>query len=313
MTEQGEVQEVSSTVDADELAGPLPDAVRARVVALASDALGRMPSETLPAALKRVSSFAPGRRAKLAGTQIVSVLETDNEFREHLAVQVRTALPDVAQALDSGAPPAAADPVDVAAIAYLIRPEGWAGALQAAVAAVVAERESETRSHSAEQVGRLRRQVESLTEELKQTRQRQKDELARLKAENSELRHKLGDTRTKARVAESAAEGAAREIAEAQRGAAATVAQADAEVRRLRARIEELESAAGTLRRAERVERGTGTLRARLLLDTLLETAQGLRRELALPASEGSPADVVEAHVAEQGVKTSSGHGSLGR
>ncbi len=136
MTEQGEVQQVSSTVDADELAGPLPDAVRARVVALASDALGRMPSETLPAALKRVSSFAPGRRAKLAGTQIVSVLETDNEFREHLAVQVRTALPDVAQALDSGAPPAAADPVDVAAIAYLIRPEGWAGALQAAVAAV---------------------------------------------------------------------------------------------------------------------------------------------------------------------------------
>ncbi len=33
----------------------------------------------------------------------------------------------------------------------------------------------------------------------------------------------------------------------------------------------------------------TGALRARLLLDTLLDTAQGLRRELALPAVEGSP------------------------
>ena len=64
-------------------------------------------------------------------------------------------------------------------------------------------------------------------------------------------------------------------------------------------------------RRAERAERGTGTLRARLLLDTLLDTAQGLRRELALPASEGLPADAVEAHVAEQGVREPAGHGSL--
>jgi predicted RNA-binding protein with PIN domain len=52
-------------------------------------------------------------------------------------------------------------------------------------------------------------------------------------------------------------------------------------------------------------------MRARLLLDTLLETTQGLRRELALPAVEGSPADAVEAHVAEQGSNGSSGQGSL--
>ena len=55
----------------------------------------------------------------------------------------------------------------------------------------------------------------------------------------------------------------------------------------------------------------SGALRARLLLDTLLDTAQGLRRELALPAVEGSPADAVEAHVAEQGSRSRSGHGSL--
>jgi predicted RNA-binding protein with PIN domain len=136
--------------------------------------------------------------------------------------------------------------------------------------------------------------------------------VARLKAENSKLRHKLGDTRVKARSAEVAAEAATQEIAEAQRAAASTSAQAEAEARRLRARVEELEAEAAAARRADRVERGTGTLRARLLLDTLLETAQGLRRELALPASEGSPADLVEAHVAEQGIQASSGHGSLG-
>ena len=311
MTDRGEVEPDSSTADADGLAGPLPDAVRSRVIALASDALGRMPAETLPAALKRVASFAPGRRAKLAGTQIATVLETDGDFRERLAAQVRTAVPEVAHALDAGTPLAAADPVEVAAVAYLIRPEGWANAVQSAVADVRTEQASQTLQQSAEQLTRLRRQAESLTEELKQTRQRHRDELARLKSENSELRHKLGDARTKARAAESATESIAREAAEKQRQAASNLAQAEAEMRRLRARVEELESEAGSLRRAERAERGSGALRARLLLDTLLETAQGLRRELALPAVEGSPADQVEAHVAEQGVATSSGHSSL--
>ena len=76
-------------------------------------------------------------------------------------------------------------------------------------------------------------------------------------------------------------------------------------------RVEELERDLAAVRRTERAERGSEALRARLLLDTLLETAQGLRRELALPAVEGSPADSVEAHVAEHGSRTTSGHGSL--
>jgi predicted RNA-binding protein with PIN domain len=85
----------------------------------------------------------------------------------------------------------------------------------------------------------------------------------------------------------------------------------EAELRRMRSRIEELESELATVRRAERAERGSEALRARLLLDTLLDTAQGLRRELALPAVSTTPADEVEAHIAEEGSRTSSGHGSL--
>ncbi len=107
------------------LEGPLPDVVRARVVALAADSLGSMPVEQLPPALKRVASFAPGRRAKLAGTQIAGVLETDETFRDRLAVQVRARVAELAQALDEGTTPAAADPVELAAVAYLLRPEGW--------------------------------------------------------------------------------------------------------------------------------------------------------------------------------------------
>jgi predicted RNA-binding protein with PIN domain len=65
------------------------------------------------------------------------------------------------------------------------------------------------------------------------------------------------------------------------------------------------------LRRTERAGRDEGTLRARLLLDTLVESAQGLRRELSLPAVQGAPADQVAADVAQHGSQTPSGHGSL--
>lgn len=311
MTEAGEVRPASSPAADEQTVAPLPDVVRTRVVALAAEALGRLSVEHLPAALKRVSSFAPGRRAKLAGTQIVTVLEADDAFRERLATQVRALAPELAAALDAGTPPAAGDPVEVAAVAYLVRPPGWPAVVSDAAAAVAAERQVESTQQTVEQATRLRRQVETTTEELKQTRQRHREEVARLKADNAELRHKLGDARAKARAAETAVEQAELRAAEAQRMASVAGSQGEAEVRRLRARVEELEAEVAASRRAERAERGSGTLRARLLLDTLLDTAQGLRRELALPASEGLPADAVEAHVAEQGVREPAGHGSL--
>ena len=295
----------------DRLPGPLPEPVRQRVVALAAEALGLMPQEHLPPSLKRVATFAPGRRAKLAGSQIAGVIESDDTFREHLARQVRTLVAPIAEALDAGAPPAAADPVEVAAVAYLLRPDGWADLVAASAGVAAAEREVEESRRSAGHLERLRRQLDSAAEEIRELRARNREEVARLKAENTELRHKLGDVRARLRTAEAEVEAAQDRAADAGRAATAASAAADAEVRRLRARIEELEGELTSVRRTERSDRGTETLRARLLLDTLLDTAQGLRRELALPAVEGSPADQVEAHVAEQGSRTSTGHGSM--
>ena len=295
----------------DRLPRPLPEPVRQRVVTLAAEALGLMPQEHLPPSLKRVATFAPGRRAKLAGSQIAGVIESDDTFREHLARQVRTLVAPIAEALDAGAPPAAADPVEVAAVAYLLRPEGWADLVAASAGVAAAEREVEESRRSAGQLERLRRQLDSAAEEIRELRARNREEVARLKAENTELRHKLGDVRARLRTAEAEVEAAQDRAADAGRAATAASAAADAEVRRLRARIEELEGELTSVRRTERSDRGTETLRARLLLDTLLDTAQGLRRELALPAVEGSPADQVEAHVAEQGSRTSTGHGSM--
>jgi predicted RNA-binding protein with PIN domain len=293
------------------LTGPLPEVVRLRVVALAADALGSMPVDQLPAPLKRVASFAPGRRAKLAGTQIAGVLETDETFRDRLAIQVRARVPELAQALEEGTTPAAADPVELAAVAYLLRPEDWVGVVERAAGVADAERHLAVTRDVSQQVERLRRQLDDAHAELRETRDRNRQQVAALKAENSELRHKLGDTRARLKSAEEAARTTESRAEEAVTQATTAAATSEAEVRRLRARIEELEREVATTRRADRAEKDEGTLRARLLLDTLLETAQGLRRELALPPVEGAPADAVAADVAEQGARTPTSHGSL--
>lgn len=311
MTEAGEVEPVPSPAEPTETVGPLPEAVRSRVIALAADCLGQATADQLPAPLKRVASFAPSRRAKLAGNQIASVVETDESFREFLARQVRDALPELAHALESGTPPAAADPVDLAAVAYLLRPPGWATVVAQAVMAAEAEQVSAASRQVAGQVDRVRRQLDVATEELRDLRQKSRDQTAALKAENSDLRHKLGDARTRARSAEAQASNAGRAATQAAEAVAVAAVASEADVRRLRARIDELERELANARRTERVEKGSETMRARLLLDTLLDTAQGLRRELALPAVEGAPADLVEAFVAEQGSRTPTGHGSL--
>jgi predicted RNA-binding protein with PIN domain len=290
---------------------PLPEAVRSRVVGLASDALAGLEPTTLPAPLRRVASFAPARRARLAATQIAAAVAQDPAFRERVAVQVRAALPDLCVALDRGEPPAAVDPVEIAAVAYLLRSDGWLEALTAATEALSAERSTAVVRDDARRVEQLRRQLEVAAEELKQARRRQRDQVAELKAENAELRRRLGDARARLREAEEAARRATAEADALSSAATTATSEHEAELRRMRGRIEQLERDLASTRRTERAERDVGTLRARLLVDTLVETAQGLRRELALPAVEGSPADRVEAHVAEEGSRAPSGHASM--
>jgi predicted RNA-binding protein with PIN domain len=294
-----------------ESVGPLPDAVRSRVIILVADALGRLPAEHLPPALKRVAAFARNRRARLAGSQIAGVLETDDAFRERVATQVRTQTPELAQALEDGTPPAAADPVELAALAYLLRPADWVSVVEGAATVADAERAAAGAREANEQAERLRRQLDEVTAELRGSRERYKQHTAELKAENADLRRKVGDARSTARAAEVSAAHAETARDEVTRAASSAASAADAELRRLRARVEELEREVAAARRISRVEKDTATLRARLLLDTLLDAAQGLRRELALPTVEGSPADAVEADVATQGSRSSTGHGSL--
>ena len=73
------------------------------------------------------------------------------------------------------------------------------------------------------------------------------------------------------------------------------VAAAEKDLRAARSRQTEAETALKAARKAVRVGRSLEHTRLRLLLDTVVEAASGLRRELALPPAGDRPADLVEA------------------
>ncbi|MGD9959693.1 NYN domain-containing protein [Nocardioides sp.] len=299
------------SADASESAG-LPEQVRSRIIALAAEVLPQV--TPLPPSLKRVADFTPARRARLGGRQIGVTIGLDDEFRGHVATQAAVLAPELAAAVKDGEVPDTADPIEVSALLWLLRPEGWEAALALATERVETRQHSSTVGREADEVERLKARLSEREQALREQRARAREQVETLKAENASLRRKLGEARSAQRTSQSTALEAA---ATSQRllGAAETAtAAAEAEVRRLRARVAELEAAAGAARRESRAERDDSALRARLLMDTLLESAQGLRRELSLPAVPGAPGDRLEAELAadEPGVRSTSAAGTLG-
>ena len=111
---------------------PLPEGVRHRVITIAADAFGSLTTSELPSQLRQFARFTPTRRARFAGNALAAALETDPVFRQRIATRLRELQPELAGALESGTPPPAADPCDVAAAAYLLRPAGWSKLVAAA-------------------------------------------------------------------------------------------------------------------------------------------------------------------------------------
>src|SRR4051794_17502580 len=252
----------------------LPEAVRARLVSLVAASLGDV--TPLPAALKQVAGFAPARRARLGATAIMTELERDDSLRERVAVQTRTR--------------ANGDVLDVAALAWLERPEGWEDAVRRA-----GER-TQQKSGTAQQEQReqkLRERAEEAERTLRDQRRGHKEALDALKAEVATLRRTLGETRTRERTAREEADAARKEAEEA-------TSRLERELRQARAAVAKLEKQAGEQRRQLRSERDEVTVRARLLLEALNDAAMGLRRELGLPGVSGNPGDRVEAELAEE-------------
>ncbi|WP_242614404.1 NYN domain-containing protein [Actinomadura roseirufa] len=265
------------------------------MVEAAAELIGLLPAEEVPAPLRPFARFERRKRAKLAGQHIAALLEKDPDFRLRVAEPLRASQADLVEAVEGGGPPPAADPVRVAVLAYLLRPGGWTDLVEAARAEL-------ERSATASEEEAAERRVAALREELSAARAARAAEIEKLradlresKAEVAELRHKLHDARTRARAAQERAEtlaaGTERELAAARESTAA----ADKELRKLRARAAQAEAAAEAAKRAAREGRNVDDVRLRMLLDTLVDAAQGVRRELALPSTIGRPADAVGA------------------
>nr|BEK65406.1 NYN domain-containing protein [Kitasatospora purpeofusca] len=282
---------------AEALDRPLPEGVRRRVVGLASDALGGLPLGELPQSLRQYAKFTPARRAKYAATALAAALEAEPAFRVRIAERLRLGQPDLVRALEAGTVPGAADPMDVAAAAYLVRSAGWSR--------LVAEAGEEAERAGTEgAVAEATRLVEKLQAELAELRTTARSDLERQRAESEDVRKEAESLRRRLRSLESdtrRAQAETRKVAaelEAVRAqAAAERGAAETEARRLRHRVTELENSAEQGRRSAREGRGVEDMRLRLLLDTVLQSAQGLQRELALPVSQIRPADLVEAVV----------------
>ncbi|MFE2762883.1 NYN domain-containing protein [Streptomyces halstedii] len=280
---------------AESLDRPLPEGVRRKVVALVSDAFGGLTVGELPAQLRQYARFTPTRRARFAGNAMAAALESDPAFRRRVGERVGRSHPELAEALTSGAPPAAADPVDVAAVAYVLRPDGWVK-LVAAVGEEVQRADAERADEES------RRELARLRAELAQARERTRAETEGLRAEldtrrkeAESLQRKLRSALSEVKRGEAALRKESARADAARAAAAAQVSAAESESRRLKARLAEAEAAVEASRRAAREGRSVEDMRLRLLLDTVLDAAQGLRRELALPPSSIRPADGVDA------------------
>ncbi|MEV7992413.1 NYN domain-containing protein [Streptomyces sp. NPDC086077] len=280
---------------AEVLDRPLPEGVRRKVVQIVSDGFGGLTMAELPAQLRQYARFAPNRRAKFAGNAMAAALETDPLFRQRIGEKFRETQPELAGALAAGSPPPAADPLDVAAAAYVLRPSGWVKLVAAAgeeAQRADAERADE---ESRAELERLRAELAAARDHTRAETERLRTELDGARKEAESLHRKLRAAFSDVKRGEAALRKVQGEMEAVRAEGHAQVSAAESETRRLKARLGEVEASLEATRRAAREGRSVEDMRVRLLLDTVLDAAQGLRRELALPPVSVRPAETVDA------------------
>jgi predicted RNA-binding protein with PIN domain len=271
----------------------LPEPVRQRITTLAAAALPGLPADEIPVVLRRVARFAPNRRARLGGREIAAQLAADPLFRQRLGSRILTDAGDLGAAVTEGMAPAAADPVEVAALAYLGRPAGWRDMIEQAGDAVRAEADSAAVAGQLRDAEQRAARAEHDRAVAKVEADKLRDEMARVREELGQLRE---ESRTTARSLREALAGQKRasDLLATEKGRASRIsADHEAEVRRLKTRLADAEAAAVTGKQQVKDARAVDDARLWLLLETIGQAASGLRRELALGPQDRLPADFV--------------------
>jgi predicted RNA-binding protein with PIN domain len=265
----------------------LTEPVRRKAVEIAALVMPGLGPGRVPARLRRFLKFNPVKRAKLAKSELVVALGADAAFREGLA-EVLTATDSqlIAAIATGGEVSPMADPAEVAALAYLIRPEGWRELIATASQAVPEPQEAP--AVGAAPQGDAKR-------------------LAALEKENGKLRAALAEQRSAAAVLREGLRRARRELKDAEDRAVKAGGDLAAERgrlkhldterrserRRIESEVESLKAQLERIRKADREQERLTSARLWLLMETLSGTATGLRRELGLEPVVERPADYI--------------------
>jgi predicted RNA-binding protein with PIN domain len=294
---------------------PLPAAARQQLVAIAAEVMSRTPVAELPAGLRRFARFAPSKRLRLGASEIAAALAVDEPFRDAVARVVLDTSPELAEQVRRGSPPETADPVDVAVIAYLVRPDGWLDLLAditEQLDAADARRSSEAELNRMQaELTRLTEANQALLEEREQARAAGRSAAADQAEELAELRRRLRTVQAELRTAVRTAEQSDAELERLRAERDSQRAADAAELRRLRSRLADLEGELEVSRRAARAARDHDSARLWLLLETLGGALTGLRRELAVTDPGIRPGDLVESETATMASRPSAVDGPL--
>jgi predicted RNA-binding protein with PIN domain len=293
----------------------LVEPARVQVVTIAADVLGRLPADEVPASLRAIARFAPAKRQRLGGVALAASLDADEVFRAKVADVVADTSPDLTAAIRAGTSTAAADPVDIAVVAYLTRPHGWQDVLAAANRRWAAERSAV--AGQKDEIDRLRRELTDLRSQRKGEPARLREAVTATAAETerelADLRKALRERTRELRAVERERDAARAAEAELRARVDAQAATHETELRRQRARQAEAERSAESARRGSRTERDVDDARLWLLIDTLVQAANGVRRELSLSAPDLRPADTVDGAEGGDGPRSADDPAALDR
>jgi predicted RNA-binding protein with PIN domain len=264
-------------------AGEVPAGLRSALVQVASDVLGAADPVDVPPSLRAVHRFAPRRRATAGAGPLWQALQ-DDTFRAKVARVWAQSHPELAASVAADATEPVPPSVQAAVGGWLLGTARWRDLLppdesdgEAGVAQVQARLE-----RARNEADRLRSDAAAAREEARAAQ----DQLGALQRELRRLRSDADRARSEGRRAADEAR-ASLDAAELARSRAEDDLRQAHDVRR----SAEAERAAA---RAElRAARKLADVRVRLLLDTIVDAASGLRSELALPPVADLPADLV--------------------